>query len=407
MGYTNASPVTSRRIVIRTEDELRVSSLMHIADELNGHYTNQKNGVGWRSSAGAAIMKDGFVIIAKPQTSGISGNISELDVRYFCNLGESNSIYFRGKSSLVKTFTSARVIEKSILEGCLSHPYLSDAYFNAFRELFDSEQTHWTNTETAIRNKLGVYVGELLIGWALLKGNLHLFQDAPHLDKVCKFHILTDPTASGFDSIVEYSNGDLQAISSKFGSGAKASFFTNVFKNGIETSGSLEHSFFRKLCEFSIGLGISHKNARDFVYSYGVREILGIPDSKLENPISVFNQIKYNNIQADAQIVIDAIAKITTDEDIKENLPKSVSMFFNRYLSKNLNSDANSINQMTKIIAGKDFLQVNLNIAKWNKGEMLFRFMKSSETNLKIISNKSAVADIVCKQGWLNYNLSK
>lgn len=398
------------------EAKERVETLKMLSSVFKGgKYTSKKNGVGWKSSVGATELPGGFVILAKPQVNKSIGNISSLDARDFSSLGTSNKFNFNGQEINVSSFRNANVLRDSIISGCEDSRLLGTHYAEVFKDFFYNKKLNWAPaTPLPVINKLGVYAGELLVGWILLSDNTNkFFTNNPFSGVPVAFHLPTDPAFSGVDSFIEMRDGSYYAISSKYGAGAKASFFTNLFEHGINNRNRLTNSYFKKMCDHAAKNNISYKKSRDFIYSFGVYEILGVRKNELRNLNKLFNDIKTGRMSEEVVLIVSKKAEhleknryYDADGDmILDKSPNSLSAFFNRVISYRLNSDEKSINQMKEILAGKDYWQANINSRLWLKGELKFKFINSGEATLKIIGSKSSVSDLTSKQGWLNYEL--
>lgn len=404
-GYPHILRDTNSRIIVYMDGKERIQALKMFAEKLNGVYTNQKTGSGWRSSVGATFIGS-YVILAKPSTTGAS-NIASIDARLFTKGGVDAKFQFGDQLVSCKVFSSKQSLETSIISGLKNSVMLGEAYSDALESFFASGKILWDpSTPLPILNKLGVYLGELLVGWVLLSGNTSkYFSNNPFIGTPTKFYIPTDPAFSGVDSFIEMSNGTFYAISSKYGAGAKASFFTNLFEKGIKNHSKLSSSEFGKMAKYAASNNIKYDKSREFVYSYGIHNILNIPKSKISNPNKVYDDIRSNRKTPEVQLVSDTIKKMTNDTKIINALPNSTSAFLTRTIADKLNSDYNSIKQIKEILSGKDYWQANLNIAEWTKGNVKFKFINSGESELKLIGNKSSIEDFTAKQGWINYEL--
>jgi hypothetical protein len=405
-GYDNVKRVTANRLVIYTEDDRKVA-LNTLAQSIGGKYTSNRIGAGWKSSVGAALLGT-FVILAKPLTKGIKGNVASLDARAFSKKGTADTFSYADQEVAVAKFTSANQIRDSILEGMRDSPLLSEAYEEMFKGFFETGKIEWApNTPPAMINKLGVYVGELLVGWVLLsKKTASYFSRNPFTGIAKAFYLPTDPSFSGVDSFIEMSDGSYYGISSKFGKGAKASIFTNLLKIGIEKESKLKSSVFKDICAIAKNNNLKYTSSRSIVYHYGIRKLLDISSTQIRDPDSIYTQAYSGKSSKELDMVVGAILRITDNKDIKAALPNSISSFFNRTIAQKLNDDAESLSQIEEILTGKDYWQANLDINKWTKGTVHFTFVKSSAAVIKLYGNKSAIPDLSCKQGWINYELS-
>lgn len=400
---------TSRIVILYLDKDIdRATELKVIAPKIKGKYTNKKSGTGWKSSVGAVEIPDNLILLAKPKAKGSSGsNYASLDARVFSQKATTGHFMHNNQNVEVATFTNASKIEESIIYGAKTNSLLGEPYSELYEEFFSDNTINWTPSmpRDAI-NKLGVYVGELLVGWVFLKNKKPAyFSNDPFTGTAKAFHIPTDPAFSGVDSFIEMQNGTYYAISSKYGAGAKASFFTNLFEKGVNSRSSLKQSYFKRMCDYAASNNINFKKSKDFVYGFGIREVLGIGADRISNPSQIYTKIIQNRIDDEVKLVTTLIDSMTDNVTIKNNLPNSVSAFFNRSIADKLNNDPASISQMTEILAGKDYWQANLDTVSWRNGKLKFRFINSGGAKINIIGSKAAITDISCKQGWINYEL--
>lgn len=405
LGYDVFKRDSSTRLIVYTSEE-RISFLKMMAATFDGSYTSQKTGAGWRSSVGAAQIGS-LMILAKPQAKGgAAGSVSTLDARIFTTLGTKGTFNYMGQDVSVVSFTSAKTLADSIVKGCSDSQILGSEYAEMFEDFFANGEFIWDpSLPPPVVNKLGVYTGEVLIGWVLLAGKqTKYFETTPFSGTVKAFHMPTDPAFSGVDSFVEFKDGTYIGISSKFGAGAKASFFTNMLEKGIKNRATLKSGVFKEICDMCATNNIEYKKSKEIVYTYGIKKLLKL---NIASPTSIFDNIVAGQKTADLNKVILAIKSYpNVSDDIKKKLPNSVSAFFNRTIADKLNNDANSITEIKKILEGKDFYQANLNTSDWLKGKVKFKFVKSGNSTLKFIGSKSAIDDTKSKQGWINYELS-
>jgi hypothetical protein len=408
-GYTNQKKDSQNRIIVYVDGD-RKSELQTIAKIINGKYTTQKNGSGWKSTVGAVLLRN-FVILAKPGTGGVAGSLASLDARVFSKNGTSGVYPWLGKEEPVVFFQNAKDIEKSIIDGCKSTRLLGDNIADAYRDFFKSGKFKWDpQTPATTLKKLGVYTGEVLVGWVFLTGSQRkYFQNNPFKGTPKRFILPTDPAFSGVDSWIEMRDGSVYSLSSKFGAGAKASLFSNLLEKGIEKKDKLSDSVFKDLCMAAAKNSYSFKKSRQIVYEFGVRNVLKIPKSAISDPNQIYDQIVSRKMGDEAKKVISEIRSYPgVDDVVISNLKSgaSVSNFFNREIAKLLNEDAKSVKQMKEILQGKDYWQGNLNISSWMDGELQFRWLSSADASLNIVGNKGSASDITSKQGWINYELT-
>lgn len=411
IGYSNVEKDSATRVVVFMESErgkdVRKDNLKIISQILNGKYLSQKSGSGWKSSVGAVSVKN-FIILAKPGTKTGTGSLSTLDARVFSSLGKKEKFSYNGDEIDVVSFDSAKKIEDSIIDGCKSNRLLGPNIAAAFQEFFKTGKIAWSpDTDAPVISKLGVYIGEVLVGWVFLKNKQREhFSKNPFKGKPKKFILPIDPAFSGVDSFIEMSDGSYYSLSSKLDEGAAASLFSNLLKIGIETERDLKKSVFKSLCKVAKDNGLTYKKSREIVYNYGIRNILNI--TNIPDVNVVYNQIISNKLGTEAKKVIAAISNYKdVDQIVKTNLSsgRSVSAFFNREIAKQLNEDVASVNQMLNILQGKDYWQGNLDKKEWVNGNIQYNWLSSAEASLKIIGNKGGADDPTSKQGWINYRL--
>lgn len=412
LGYANVQKDSASRVIVFVENERgkdnRKNELKLISEILKGRYLSQKSGSGWRSSVGA-VSVDNFIIIAKPESKSGSGNLATLDARVFSSLGKKEKFNYNDQEIDVVTFTSSDKIEKSIVDGCKTSRLLGKDISLAFEEFFTSKKINWSpETQASVISKLGVYVGEVLVGWVFLKNKQQeYFSSNPFKGKPKKFILPTDPAFSGVDSFIMMTDNSYYSLSSKLDEGAAASLFSNLLKIGIEKETSLKKSVFKDLCKVAKENALTYKKSREIVYTYGIENILGFKKNNL-NVNDVYNQIITGKLGVEAKQVIASILKYKNLEDIiKTHIATgaSISGFFNREIAKRLNEDDESIKQMLNILQGKDYWQGNLDKKEWLIGKVKYDWLSSAKTDLKIIGNKSAVNDPTSKQGWINYRM--
>jgi hypothetical protein len=399
--------VSNNRFILYTTDKDRVGVLKMVADTFDGRYSSAKSGSGWKSSQGAALIGPITVLVKPGAKEGQVGNLAGLDARIFSKGGSPGKFAYAGSDVSVQSFTSAKQIEQSILNGIKAAHVLEDDLAETIESFFETGKLEWDPVlSPLIINKLGVYVGELLIGWSFFSHHRKwVFENDPFPQENPKaFHIPNDPSFSGVDSFVELKSGEFISISSKFGVGAKASFFSNLLEKAIKNRTKMKDSVLKKLVEYVASKGIDYKKSQAIVYGYGFEKILR---TKVDLD-KVWSDVKVGKRSADINKAILAIksSKWTTD-DINKKLPKSISAFFNRTLAAQLNGDEESLNQIVSILSGKDYWQANLNQNLWQKGTVKFRFTKAGKSKVKLTGNKSAIDDPSSKQGWINYELTQ
>lgn len=251
------------------------------------------------------------------------------------------------------------------------------------------------------RKRLGVYLGELLIGYQALVGETGL---APW-GKASRFLIPCDPSFCGVDSWIDDGEA-VWPVSSKFGHGAAASVFSNILPLAIERGAT---GVLGELVAASKDAGVTAETllnktgSKDVLYQYGMRTVLKV---NVGNPVSIFTAVKNGHHHQRLIDVMEAIRNHPmASNQIKAALPNSITSFFCRALAANMEACPETKEQFMDILCDKSYIQANLAVDKWLSGVIDFCFTKSGESFLRIIGNKSAISDITCKQGMVNYRL--
>lgn len=251
------------------------------------------------------------------------------------------------------------------------------------------------------RKRLGVYLGELLIGYQALVGET----GSAHWGKAKRFLIPADPSFCGVDSWID-DGQTVWPVSSKFGHGAAASVFSNILPLAIKRGAT---GVLGELVAASKDSGVTAETllnktgSKDVLYHYGMRTVLKV---NIENPVSIFTAVKNGHNHQRLNDVTEAIRSHPFASDqIKAALPNSITSFFCRALAANMEACQETKEQFMDILCDKSYIQANLEVDKWLSGVMDFCFTKSGESFLRIIGNKSAISDITCKQGMVNYRL--
>lgn len=405
---------TSSSIILYTSDKDRATflkkNILPIFKSKGGRYSAQTTP---KSSQGGIIV-GAVTIIAKNNTpSAGQRTISQLDARIFTAGGKTEKFLFHGSNIEVKTFTSDKTLQNSILNGIRKEQLLGADVSEMMEDFFIAKEFSWLpNIDNMTRNKFGVYIGEVLIGYCIMKGWRDTLSAWPFNGTVKRFIIPTDPAFSGVDSFIEMSNGNVYPISSKFGKGAKASLFSNLLVTGVKNFRGFDASKFKKLCEVTAVNNLKPTDSRAIVYTYGIRNILGLTNTQFRDPNRLYEDIRANKLSAESK---SAIAKLKVDAR-KYNIPAKitsqftqsnnwVSSYFNYVIAAQLNNDNKSLTQMKKILVAKDYWQSNMNINMWSKGNVRFTLVNSGDAELTLDGAKSPATDIGSKQGWINYIL--
>ena len=352
-----------------------------------------------------------------------------------------------------KKFTSAEQLAKSILHGLENEPsvpeYITEQVAQFFYDDVDDTGTLtgdaqfvWNaGVSDKEKNQLGVYLGELLIGYMILLKKAVCFANAEIVAyPVEYFAVPKDPSFPGIDSFIQYKNesnnpnAGKYLISSKAGKkGASPSVWSNIMPHMKQNPGSLGNSpTLRKLqqiCKDVDGGTINGKRSMRYVYRYGVKEILGFnvgpttsdrSQNPTINPDDLFNQLKsgcltnpvYGKVIRRALQIQTSLSssnfKEASSSSVTSSLKKcgsGMTAFFSRYISDQLNTDENSKSRMRNAVAGKKMYQAYLDTSKFRKGQIFFSTKKVTTAELEFTGGKSATDLITASQGTVNYTL--
>ena len=121
------------------------------------------------------------------------------------------------------------------------------------------------------------------------------------------------------------------------------------------------------------------------------------------------SETQFRSLRRSRTVSIDVTDAIRShpfaSDQIKAALPNSITSFFCRALASNMEACPETKTQFMDILCDKSYIQANLAVDKWLAGVIEFNFTKSGDSFLRIIGNKSAISDITCKQGMVNYRL--
>jgi hypothetical protein len=408
-GYdSSVSKKSSSVIIIHTsKGEDRKEILRDIiAPLVGGEYVSANRLKSTAKSSKGGVVIGDITIIAKEIINGKT--VSQLDARTFTVKAKKTTFDYGGDRISCFMFDDYSIIEESIIEGCRRDRLLGESIAETFQNFFETGSFTWGRVEPeTLLNKLGVYAGELLSGWVLLKGlqSKYLTGTVPFRGKAKYFYIPDDPSFNAVDSIVEMSDGDVYAISSKFDRGAAASLIANVIPSAIKRYNSLGNNTLRDLVTICKKGGIDPRtNAKRIVYEWGVNYLLNMG---IRNPEKIVDTIRANKTSPEQLAVCGRVIEIMKKEGDPRlsEMPRSLSSFFNKKLSEALTKD--SKDDIISIVSAKSYYQFNLDKRSFIKGELNFRCVKAGETDIIIKGDKASRNDITCKQGWINYEIVK
>ena len=298
--------------------------------------------------------------------------------------GTKKQVSFGGKKVECMTFNTHTELMNSLLKGLKSNSKVSESIVEVFQDFAKTnyETLKWQKQiPDSDINELGKYAGEIIIGLLCLKGNKSPFSASFYKGTVSSFRVPTDPSFSGVDSFLILSDDTIVPISSKYGVGAKASFFSNLLNKAMD-SGVPPRTVIGEVVDSAKKAGISSaaltskQGSKEVLYEYGIRKVLNMPKNSVRDPYAVYTNVKVNGkntkkLIPEAKQVLDKIEKMA-DKKIVDKLPFSMTAFFSRTMADRLNSDKKSVEAMIEILAGKNFWQANLDIAEWKKGNVKY-----------------------------------
>lgn len=391
----------------------------------------QSSGALFMFSKGSS--KFGIVYFSRSVTASSSINAGDLGMIYSGRKGATENLKIQsdklirsgnfevrtlnGQDIRCAVFTNAKQLENSILTALKENKNVGPHIYDAVQDYFKSEDLKSFDWNDAFLssdiNELGKYLGELIIGVIVLRGrsdgkfSTNIFSG----QKIKEFIVPDDPSFSGVDSAFVRQDGSLIPISSKLGAGAKASFFTNFLPKVISRTG-MGDTVLNEIAQTARSININKtildakKGAKEITYEYGIRKILGIGPNKIKNTYQVFLDAKNRKNTKEVILVVEEINKNSMiDKKVKDLLPLSITSAFSREIARRLNNDNKSLDIITEVLAGKNFYQANLDLARWKKGEVFFKLLPSGQSKVSFIGSKAAINDLEAKQGLVNYEL--
>ena len=358
-----------------------------------------------------SIVKIPFNTISKPITKGATEKL-RINATNMTRGAKTETVTLANKTFEAKIFTSVEELSSIINSSIGGNKLIPDnikSILSKYLNQTSFKNIEWDGSITNDQiNELGKYLGELIIGLLTLNGELVIPGALSSKDKV-SFVVPDDPSFSGVDSMfIKKADGTVIAISSKFGIGAKASFFSNLLPVLIKNKQNVRSKILKQLIDITEKGSLNpNRQGKDILYKFGFDEILGL--GKM-NPMEVYVNIRKGNDTPEVKKVINMIMngnwKIEGNlSRIKSMLPNSLTSFFSRRLSYMINTDRQAIDELLTVLGVKDFWQANLNIKDWQKGIVSFKISKSDSMSLTIIGSKASMNDITGSQGMVNYLL--
>jgi hypothetical protein len=352
-----------------------------------------------------------------------------------------------------KKFTSAKQLAKSILHGLENEPSVPEYITEQVAQFFydDVDDTGSLTGDTQFiwnagisdkeKNQLGVYLGELLIGYMVLLKKASCFSVPKIVQiEVDYFAVPKDPSFPGIDSFIQYKhesdnpNAGKYLISSKAGKkGAEPSIWSNIMPHIKQSPHKLNDAptlqKLQKICKDIDGGTITGGKSMKYVYRYGVQEILGFSigpttsdrsQNPTINPDDLYKQLKsgcltnpvYGKVIRRALQVQTSLSpaqfKQASSSSVTSSLKKcgsGMTSFFSRYIADKLNTEENSKARMRNTVAGRKMYQAYLDVSKFRRGQIYFTTKNVTSAQINITGGKSSTDLIAATQGTVNYSL--
>lgn len=369
--------------------------------------------------------------IQKPTEQKVRYNIES---HKLIQLGKKEKRMYNGVEYDFRVFKTAEELAKSILHGLEHEPsvpeYLTEQMFEFFYENIEGDvsKISWNgNIQGGDKTEIGKYIGELLPGFLILSKKTSAFsqQDFIYTNSLPEYIVPEDPSFSGVDSIFDYRNvqagGGISPISSKYGVGAKASFWSNIMPEVLKYPEKFAKlpasSTIKRLISIASNYSNVERSGRSIVFEYGMKYFLG---DFVHDPDDIYKKIAANKQTVDPEVAsVTRAAKNKLDElnsnvyketsapILIKNLKggKSLTSIFSRAIADELNADAKTVMAIKELVSGKNFFQLNLDESKFKRGIIYFNVKRSSAVQITFTGSKAATNDPAAKQGTVNYLL--
>jgi hypothetical protein len=348
--------------------------------------------------------------------------------------GKKEKRSYNGVEYDFRIFNTPEELAASIIDGLQNEPsvpeYIVEQMFEFFYENIDNDVSHinWNaDIQGGDKTEIGKYIGELLPGFLILSKKTSAFSqtDFIYTSIMPEYIVPEDPSFSGVDSIFDYRNtqkgGGIAPISSKYGIGAKASFWSNIMPEVLhypkKFSGFTSDSTIKRLISICKNYTNVERSGRKIVFEYGMKYFLGLYNY---DPDEIYKKISSNKTPVDpevADVIRTAKIKLTSLNStvykeasapiLIKNLTggKSLTSIFSRVIADELNADIKTVNAIKELVSGKQFFQLNLDESKFKRGQIYFNVKRSSAVDITFTGTKAATNDISAKQGTVNYLL--
>ena len=361
-----------------------------------------KPSLSWKSATGGETLKLQAVTLVK------KGKVVTKDWLF----GEENVRCY--------SFTKADKLIESVMEGLKGNPNVTKTIIDCMEEYFagDLKSIGCDDVPRGHMREIAKYVGEIIPAIAAMKG-VDLYVSTPPWNRDKKTDLMVlfpdDPAFKGVDSvIVNKKTGEQYPISSKSAKGAAASFVGNVLETGMKYCDGLQNSYYKELCELKASKPGLKGPA--FAYEAGLNKFL---DVNVPDPKDILDDIKNNkstpeNIGEVTQRVLGKVRQYPkpvgnvtspTKDNIDENLPFSLTAFLGREIAAKIMNEKKSVDQIEKILAGKKYYQMNLELNKFLNNVVSFKVGSTDGLKFKLIAGKGSAKDPTMSQGILNFFL--
>lgn len=331
--------------------------------------------------------------------------------------GSNGKILINGEDVEVKFWTSAASMEKTIINS-LTSLNMPKHLVTSIKNMIASgyREFEWDPACTKKeKDKMGIYLGELLIGMMALKGGFKFGDAELSRKRFVKFSLPRSANFAGIDSILTTDKGEQVLISSKYDKGAAASFFTNVIPVLFKIKPNMRTGSTTLDILMKIHSRCSDHTGRETLYHYGFNHVM-----KMKKPYSGKDLIakldRYKPKDKEVDPFIKEIVKKLQDPkfkvdgltpDIRTNAPLSLTYLFSKFVSRQLNADSAAKKAVLEALSIKKFYQANLNTSKWNKGMVEMSVFFSENTGKVEFTSKLSSKDVRGGGGILNYVIKK
>jgi hypothetical protein len=369
--------------------------------------------------------------IQKPTEQKATYNI---EAHKLIQLGKKEKRSYNGVEYDFRVFKTAEELAKSILYGLEHEPsvpdYLIEQMFEFFYENIEGDvsKINWNaDIQGGDKTEIGKYIGELLPGFLILSKKTSAFsqRDFIYTTTLPEYIVPEDPSFSGVDSIFDYRNvqsdGGISPISSKYGVGAKASFWSNIMPEVLKYSDKFSKlprtSTIKKLIDIAGNYPNVERSGRSIVFEYGMKYFLG---DFVNDPGDIYKKIAADKTPVNPEVASvtraaksklstlnSSVYKETSAPVLIKNLKggKSLTSIFSRAIADELNADDKTVMLIKELVSGKNFFQLNLDESKFKRGQIYFNVKRSSAVQITFTGSKAATNDIAAKQGTVNYLL--